>query len=150
MSDTFKALLLEQRDGATHAEIRELRDADLPDGDVLVDVAFSDLNYKDGLAITGRGKVVRSFPMVPGIDFAGTVAESRHPDYRPGDQVVLTGWGVGERHWGGLAGRAVERQPQLVRLALERLLARRHLVQHDAEREQVAALIEILASRLFG
>jgi acrylyl-CoA reductase (NADPH) len=106
MSDTFKALLLEQSDGATRAEIRELRDADLPDGDVLVDVAFSDLNYKDGLAITGRGKVVRSFPMVPGIDFAGTVAESRHPDYQPGDQVVLTGWGIGERYWGGLTQRA--------------------------------------------
>ena len=106
MSDGFKAIVLEQHDGATRAEIRELRDADLPDGEVLVDVAFSDLNYKDGLAITGRGKIVRKFPMVPGIDFSGTVAESRHPDYKPGDQVVLTGWGVGERHWGGLSQRA--------------------------------------------
>src|SRR5689334_12867664 len=105
-SDSFKALLLEQRDGATHAEIRQLPASALPAGDVLVDVAYSSLNYKDGLAITGRGKVIRSFPMAPGIDFAGTVADSQHPDYKPGDQVVLTGWGVGERHWGGMSQQA--------------------------------------------
>jgi acrylyl-CoA reductase (NADPH) len=102
----FKALVLDQQDGRTHAQIRELDTDALPAGDVLVDVAYSSLNYKDGLAITGRGKVIRAFPMAPGIDFAGTVAESRHPDYRPGDQVVLTGWGVGERHWGGMSQKA--------------------------------------------
>lgn len=64
-------------------------------------VAYSSLNYKDGLAITGAGKVIRSFPMVPGIDLAGTVLESASPEYRPGDPVILTGWGLGERHWGG-------------------------------------------------
>jgi acrylyl-CoA reductase (NADPH) len=102
----FKALVLDQQDGQTRAQIRELDIDALPAGDVLVDVAYSSLNYKDGLAITGRGKVIRAFPMAPGIDFAGTVAESRHPDYRPGDQVVLTGWGVGERHWGGMSQKA--------------------------------------------
>jgi acrylyl-CoA reductase (NADPH) len=102
----FKALVLDQHDGQTRAQIRELDTDVLPAGDVLVDVAYSSLNYKDGLAITGRGKVIRTFPLAPGIDFAGTVAESQHPDYRPGDRVVLTGWGVGERHWGGMSQKA--------------------------------------------
>ena len=102
-ADTFTALVLEQRDGATHSEIRQLPASALPAGDVLVRVAYSDLNYKDGLAITGRGRVVRSFPIVPGIDLAGTVVESAAPAYQPGDEVVLTGWGIGEVHWGGHA-----------------------------------------------
>jgi acrylyl-CoA reductase (NADPH) len=102
-TNTFNALVLEQQDGATQSSIRQLAPDALPQGDVLVRVAYSDLNFKDGLAITGRGKVVRSFPMIPGIDLAGTVEESASPDYRPGDQVVLTGWGVGESHWGGHA-----------------------------------------------
>ena len=105
-NDSFKALVLEQRDGRIDAAIQELATSALPAGDVLVDIVYSTLNYKDGLAITGRGKIIRQFPMVPGIDFAGTVAESQHPDYKPGDAVLLTGWGVGERHWGGLAQRA--------------------------------------------
>lgn len=71
-----------------------MEDSDLPEGDVLVDVAYSSLNYKDGLAVTGLGKIIRQFPMVPGIDFAGVVRESAHPDYEPGDEVILTGWGV--------------------------------------------------------
>jgi acrylyl-CoA reductase (NADPH) len=104
--DTFAALVLEQRDGQTHAAVQDLRVSALPAGDVLVAVAYSSLNYKDGLAITGRGKIIRQFPMVPGIDFAGTVEQSQHPDYQPGDTVVLTGWGVGERHWGGMAQKA--------------------------------------------
>ncbi|MBK9943109.1 MAG: oxidoreductase [Kouleothrix sp.] len=104
--DTFAALVLEQRDGQTHAAVQDLRVSALPAGDVLVAVAYSSLNYKDGLAITGRGKIIRQFPMVPGIDFAGTVEQSQHPDYQPGDAVVLTGWGVGERHWGGMAQKA--------------------------------------------
>jgi acrylyl-CoA reductase (NADPH) len=101
--DTFTALVLEQRDGATHSDIQQLSPSALPQGDVLVRVAYSDLNYKDGLAITGRGRVVRSFPMVPGIDLAGTVLESASAAYKPGDEVVLTGWGIGETHWGGHA-----------------------------------------------
>ncbi len=103
----FQCLLIDQdANGASRTRLDTLDDARLPDGDVLVDVAYSTLNYKDGLAITGRSPVVRRFPMVPGIDFAGTVAESSHPKYRPGDAVVLNGWGVGEQHWGGLAQRA--------------------------------------------
>jgi putative quinone oxidoreductase, YhdH/YhfP family len=102
----FNALVLEQHEKQTFAKITSLDDDLLPDGNVTVDVDFSSLNYKDGLAITGKGKIVRQFPMVPGIDFAGTVADSQHPDYQPGDKVVLTGWGVGEAHWGGMAEKA--------------------------------------------
>ncbi len=99
---TFKALVVESGDPYV-AQIRQVRLEELPQGEVLVRVAYSSLNYKDGLAITGAGKVIRSFPMVPGIDLAGTVVESASPEYKPGDAVVLTGWGLGERHWGGLA-----------------------------------------------
>lgn len=114
MKQTFEALLLEQQDGKPIATIKTLdRDA-LPEGDVLVKVAYSSLNYKDGLAILGRNKVVRSYPMVPGIDFAGTVLESKAPAYKPGDEVVLTGWGVGERHWGGMAQLARVKSDWLV------------------------------------
>lgn len=102
----FKVLMLDQHDGKTIAEIRQLTVADLPEGEVLVDVAYSSLNYKDGLAVTGKGKVMRSFPMIPGIDFAGTVAESSSGSFKPGDAVILTGWGVGERHNGGYAQKA--------------------------------------------
>ncbi|MEL7088624.1 MAG: MDR family oxidoreductase [Planctomycetota bacterium] len=86
--------------------LTEIEDDRLPEGDVTVRIAYSTLNYKDGLAITGKSPVVRSFPMVPGIDFAGTVEASDNPDFKPGDQVVLNGWGVGETHWGGLAVKA--------------------------------------------
>lgn len=106
MSETFRALVLDQADGKTTACFEDLATDALPQGDVLVDIAYSTLNYKDALAITGAGKIVRSFPFVPGIDFAGTVARSSNPAYKPGDEVVLTGWGVGERHWGGLAQKA--------------------------------------------
>ena len=102
----FKAILIDKESGSYETSIAELDDARLPEGDVLVDVGYSTLNYKDGLAITGKGPVVRSFPMVPGIDFAGTVAQSANPAYAVGDAVVLNGWGVGEQHWGGLAQKA--------------------------------------------
>ena len=102
----FKALLLEKDDAGFRAGIRDLDEAALPEGDVLVAVAHSTLNYKDGLAITNRGPVVRRWPMVPGIDGAGTVVESRHARWKAGDKVVLNGFGVGETHWGCLAGRA--------------------------------------------
>lgn len=110
----FKALVLEQQDVKTHASIQQLTIDDLPAGDVLVDVAYSSLNYKDGLAVTGKGKIVRQFPMVPGIDFAGTVAESASERFRPGDAVILTGWGVGENHWGGFAQKARVKSEWLV------------------------------------
>lgn len=106
MSDNFKALVLTQDDaGATVAEVRRLTNDDLPAGDVLVAVDYSSLNYKDGLAVTGKGKIVRTWPMVPGIDLAGSVLESDSPDYAAGDKVVLTGWSVGEKYWGGYSQR---------------------------------------------
>ncbi|HWQ13928.1 MAG TPA: MDR family oxidoreductase [Roseiflexaceae bacterium] len=113
---TFRALVVDQRDGAYTAEIRELPAEALPDGDVTIAVAYSSLNYKDGLCVTGQGRVARSFPMVPGIDLAGTVVESRSPHYTPGKAVVLTGWGIGERHWGGFATLARVRSEWLVPL----------------------------------
>ncbi|MBB3976815.1 acrylyl-CoA reductase (NADPH) [Rhizobium azooxidifex] len=104
---TFRALLVEKgEDGTVSASVQELADDRLPDGDVTVAVEYSTLNYKDGLCITGKGGLVRSFPHVPGIDFAGTVEASTDPRFRPGDQVVLTGWRVGETWWGGYATRA--------------------------------------------
>jgi acrylyl-CoA reductase (NADPH) len=99
----FKAILIEKDEVGYRAALREIDEAQLPEGDVTVEVAYSTLNYKDGLAITGKGPVVRKFPMVPGIDLAGIVRESQHGDYRVGDRVILNGWGVGETHWGGLA-----------------------------------------------
>lgn len=102
----FKALLLDKTDAGFTAALTELDEARLPAADVLLRVEYSTINFKDGLAITNRGPVVRQWPMVPGIDGAGTVLESTHPDWKPGDRVVLNGWGVGETHWGCLAERA--------------------------------------------
>jgi acrylyl-CoA reductase (NADPH) len=102
----FDALLIEKDEEGYRTRATKLDEADLPEGDVLVAVDYSTLNYKDALAITGKGPVVRRFPLVPGIDFAGKVESSDHPDFAPGDPVVLNGWGVGEKHWGGLAQRA--------------------------------------------
>ncbi|NAW79622.1 acryloyl-CoA reductase [Vibrio sp. V33_P6A3T137] len=113
----FKALILNQQEKATTATIESLDDTQLPDGEVLVAVKYSSLNYKDGLAITGKGKIIRDFPMVPGIDLAGTVIESKDARYQSGDQVVLTGWGVGENHWGGMAQKARLQADWLVPLA---------------------------------
>ncbi len=112
----FDAILIDKTEEGQRAVLTALETSALPEGDVLVDVAFSTLNYKDALALTGAAPVVRRFPMVPGIDFAGIVAESSHPDLRPGDPVVLNGWGVGETHWGGLAGQARVRGDWLVKL----------------------------------
>ncbi|MCB1955390.1 MAG: oxidoreductase [Rhodocyclaceae bacterium] len=101
----FKGILIEKDDAGYRASCKTLDESVLGEGDVTVRVGWSTLNYKDGLAITGKGPVVRRFPMVPGIDMAGTVETSAHPDYQPGDAVVLNGWGVGEVHPGGLAQR---------------------------------------------
>jgi acrylyl-CoA reductase (NADPH) len=114
LPNPFRALVLEDQIGAIRAGVKELPTSSLPDGDVLVSVAYSSLNYKDALAVTNRGKIVRHFPMVPGIDFGGVVAESTSGSFKPGDPVVLTGWGVGEEHWGGYA--------QLARVKSEWLL----------------------------
>jgi acrylyl-CoA reductase (NADPH) len=117
IANTFNALVLTQDDAKkTHSEIRELTAADLPDEEVLVAVEYSSLNYKDGLAVTGKGKIVRQWPMVPGIDLAGTVLESADPRYAAGDKVVLTGWGVGERYWGGYSQQQRVRGDWLVPL----------------------------------
>jgi acrylyl-CoA reductase (NADPH) len=117
MPDTFKALVLTQGDDKqTLSRVEQLTDADLPDGDVLLAVDYSSLNYKDGLAITGKGKIVRQWPLVPGIDLAGTVIESSSADYQTGDKVVLTGWSVGEKYWGGYSQRQRVRSEWLVPL----------------------------------
>ena len=112
----FKALLLEKSDAGFRAGVREVDEADLPEGDVLVRVDHSTINFKDGLAITNRSPVVRIWPMVAGIDGAGTVLESSHADWKPGDRVIHNGWGVGETRWGCLAERARLKGDWLVRL----------------------------------
>lgn len=119
----FDALLLEKSEAGFAASVQSLDEARLPGGDVLVAISHSTLNYKDALAITQRGPVVRSWPMVAGIDGAGTVLESTHAQWRPGDRVIHNGWGVGETRWGCLAQRARLQGDGLVRLP-ERLSAR--------------------------
>ncbi len=116
MSDTFKALVLEAADKAPSIQIKELNTTDLPEGEVLVRVSHSGLNYKDGMVLKGLGRLVRHYPHVPGIDFAGTVEASSDPRYKPGDAVVLTGWRVGEAHWGGYAQKARVKADWLVPL----------------------------------
>nr|WP_254210444.1 MDR family oxidoreductase [Burkholderia multivorans] len=98
--------MIDKDETGQRTRVQTLEDAQLPDRNVTVRVAYSTLNYKDALAITGKSPVVRRFPMVPGIDLVGEVEDSAHPDYRRGDRVVLNGWGVGETHWGGLAQKA--------------------------------------------
>lgn len=102
----FKALVLNQEEKKTIATVSQIDESQLPEGNVKVDVSYSSLNYKDGLAITGKGRIIRNFPMVPGIDLSGVVSHSADPRYKEGDEVLLTGWGVGEGHWGGMAEKA--------------------------------------------
>ena len=102
----FKALVLEETDGKVSSDIQSLDETRLPEGDVTVAVAYSTLNYKDGMVLNGIGRLVREYPHVPGIDLAGTVEESGHPEFKPGDEVILTGYRVGEVHWGGYAEKA--------------------------------------------
>ena len=106
MTDNYKALVLSESDGKVGNEIQELTSNDLPDGDVLVRVEYSGVNYKDGMVVNGIGGLVRNYPHVPGIDFAGVVEASSHSRYAAGDKVVLTGWRVGEVHWGGYSQKA--------------------------------------------
>ena len=114
---SFRALLVEQdADGKTKAGVTELEEDRLPDGDVTVAVEFSTINYKDGLCLGPGGGLVRTYPHVPGIDFAGTVEASEDPRYKPGDRVVLTGWRVGEIWWGGFAQKARVKADWLVPL----------------------------------
>src|ERR1700681_3410973 len=109
--NTFKALLVTQNDGKSSASIQELQRDAIPPGEVLVRVAYSSLNYKDGLAVTGKPGVIRKYPMVPGVDLAGTVEESSSPNFKAGDKVVVTGCGTSETLWGGYS--------QYARLAAE-------------------------------
>ena len=101
MTETFTAFVIEDADGKPAGRFKELTRDDLPDNDVLVEIAYSTVNYKDGLAVSGKGRIARKLPMVAGIDLAGTVVESRSPDWKPGDTVVVNGWGLSETVWGG-------------------------------------------------
>lgn len=112
----FKALLLNQHEKKTIATFETLDDARLPPGEVTVGVEYSSLNFKDALAVTGRGAIVKNWPMVPGIDLAGVVEHSSHADWTPGERVVVNGWGLGETHWGGFAQRARVPAAWLLRL----------------------------------
>ncbi len=114
--DRFKALVLEQQDKKVSHAVREIGTGDLPEGDVTVAVEYSTVNYKDGMVVNGLGNLVRNYPHVPGIDFAGTVEQSSDSRYKPGDKVVLTGWRVGEVHWGGYAQKARVKADWLVKL----------------------------------
>jgi acrylyl-CoA reductase (NADPH) len=112
----FRALVLDRQDGKVTATVKSLDESALPEGEVTVSVAYSTLNYKDGLAIADKGKIVRNFPMVPGVDWAGTVESSGVASFKPGDRVILTGWGVGENYWGGMAEKARAQAEWLVKL----------------------------------
>ena len=116
MAESFRALMLTEAEGKVSSAITDVPVADLPDGDVTVAVEYSDLNYKDGMVVNGIGRLVRAYPHIPGIDFAGTVEESRHPEFQPGDKVVLTGWRVGEVWWGGYAQKARVKGDWLIQL----------------------------------
>lgn len=123
----MQALILEQHQGKTVPEVRSIDPTQLPEGNVTVDVSWSSINYKDALAITGQGKIVRQFPMIPGIDFAGTVHSSSDDAFAVGQSVILTGWGVGENHWGGLAQSARVKSDWLVALP-EKLSTRQAMI----------------------
>ena len=112
----FKAILLEREEKTTIAQVTQLDDNQLPPDEVSIDVDYSTLNYKDGLAITGKSPVVRTWPMVPGIDLSGTVTASSNPDIKVGDQVVVNGWGMGETRWGGFAQKANVSSKMIVKL----------------------------------
>ena len=116
MGDAFRALVLDQKDKKVTVEFRNLTTDDLPDGDVLVRVKWSTLNYKDGMILNGLGRLVRAYPHVPGVDFSGEVVSSSDARYKPGDEVVLTGWRVGEAHWGGYGQMARVKADWLVPL----------------------------------
>ncbi|MFT2092617.1 MDR family oxidoreductase [Paraglaciecola sp. 2405UD69-4] len=112
----FKGILIEKNNELYTASVRSIDDSQLPKGDVTIDVSYSTLNYKDGLAITGKAPIVKSFPMVPGIDLVGTVTKSDNSRFVAGDKVLLNGFGVGETHWGGLAQKARVNSDWLIKL----------------------------------
>ncbi|HIA81006.1 MAG TPA: oxidoreductase, partial [Rhodospirillales bacterium] len=99
--DAIRALLLEEEEGKIVANLTQVSEVDLPDGDVTVKIDYSTLNYKDGMILTGKGRLVRNYPHIPGVDFSGVVETSNSEYFKPGDRVVLNGWRVGENRWGG-------------------------------------------------
>jgi len=113
---TFRAIVVDKVESGQTARLTDFDEQDLMDGDVTVAVEWSTVNYKDGLAVTGKAPVVRRFPMIAGVDFAGTVESSSHPDWKPGDKVILNGWGLGETHLGAYAEKARVKGDWLVRL----------------------------------
>src|SRR6202167_5271265 len=113
---TFKAVVIDKAEAGQSVRLIDFDEKDLMDGDVTVRVEYSTVNYKDGLAVTGKAPVVRRFPMIAGVDFAGTVESSSHPAWKPGDKVVLNGWGLGETHLGAYAQKARGKGGGLVRL----------------------------------
>jgi len=113
---TFKAIVIDKAEAGQSVRLTDFDEKDLMDGDVTVAVEYSTVNYKDGLAVTGKAPVVRRFPMIGGVDFSGTVESSSHPAWKPGDKVVLNGWGLGETHLGAYAGKARVKGDWLVRL----------------------------------
>ena len=113
---TFKAIVVDKSEAGQTVRLADFDDKDLMDGDVTVGIEYSTVNYKDGLAVTGKAPVVRRFPMIAGVDFAGTVESSSHPSWKPGDKVILNGWGLGETHLGAYAEKARVKGDWLVRL----------------------------------
>ena len=106
MNDSFRAIQISKTEEGQQVQFVALTEADLMEGDVTVAVSHSSVNYKDGLAITGKAPIIRKYPLIPGVDFAGTVTKSSHSRWKPGDQVILNGWGVGEQHHGGYSEMA--------------------------------------------
>jgi acrylyl-CoA reductase (NADPH) len=143
---TFKAIRIDKADKGTTTALTQFDEAELMDGDVTVAVEWSTLNYKDGLAVTGKAPVVRRFPMIAGIDFAGTVEQSTHPDWKAGDKVVCTGWGLGETHLGAYAEKARVKGDWLVRLP-EGLSAREAMAIGTAG---LTAMLAVLALEKHG
>lgn len=143
---TFKAIRIDKAEKGTTAALTQFDEAELMEGDVTVAVEWSTVNYKDGLAITGKSPVVRRFPMIAGIDFAGTVLESSHPDWKAGDKVVMTGWGLGETHLGAYAEKARVKGDWLVRLP-EGMTARQAMAIGTAG---FTAMLSVLALEKHG
>lgn len=114
----FQGLVIDQDGDACRSTVRDIADDELPEGDVTIRVSYSSMNYKDALAVSGTGKIIRSFPMVPGVDLVGVVEQSSSPDYAPGDWVIANGWGIGEGHWGGMAQYARLKSDWLIPLPL--------------------------------
>ncbi|MGE0036334.1 MAG: MDR family oxidoreductase [Xanthobacteraceae bacterium] len=143
---SFKAIVIDKTEAGQSVALRDFDEAQLMDGDVTVRVEWSTLNYKDGLAVTGKAPVVRRFPMIAGIDFAGTVETSSHPDWKPGDRVILNGWGCGETHLGGYGEKARVKGDWLVRLP-EGMSAREAMAIGTAG---YTAMLAVLALERYG